>query len=65
MAIAPAFGDGGDLGGKPHRHDHQGFAPIAADHQQIGTAKPGVEFAKSVAAAFHFDATIDPEQRHR
>jgi hypothetical protein len=34
------------------------------DDQQVGAIEPGIELAKAIAAAFHFDPAIIAEQRH-
>jgi hypothetical protein len=59
-----SFGDSGDLGGQPHRQDHQRLTAIGADDQEIVALRPIIESAKSAAAAFDLDAAIDAEQRH-
>jgi hypothetical protein len=64
MASAPAFGNRGDLGGKPQRQDDQGFAPVAADDQQVGAIEPVIEPAETIASDLDLDAAIDAEQRH-
>jgi hypothetical protein len=41
-------------------HD-EGFEPVGFDDQKVMGAKPIVEAAESVAAAFDFDAAVDAE----
>jgi hypothetical protein len=34
-------------------------------NQKVGAVEPVIELAKPIAAAFHFDAAIDTEERNR
>jgi hypothetical protein len=54
-----------DLDREAKRDDDEGLATIGAHDQKIGAVEPGIQLAKSGAAALHLDAAIDSEQRNR
>jgi hypothetical protein len=64
MLIAGGLlGGDGDFGGEPKPQDHQGLGAISLDDQQIAVDEPGVNLCEAVRSCFHFDATIDTEDR--
>jgi hypothetical protein len=53
-----------DLAGELQTEHDERLEPIGLHDEKVGAVEPVIQFAKSIASAFHFDATIDAEQGH-